>query len=93
MVRFYCNCCGCDFSESEGTRHHAEETEIVCPMCSAYYDEDDPNERFIERYNEEDEEDEIEAFKKSIDVHVLDNSVNAESFNAIIDSRKGIVIE
>ena len=51
MVRYYCNCCGCDFSEEEGKIVHSEEIEIRCPMCGADYDEDD-DERVIERYND-----------------------------------------
>lgn len=38
-------------------------------------------------------EKEREEFLKSIDVKVLDNADNAESFNAIIDSRRGIIIK
>lgn len=52
MVRYYCNCCGCDFSEDEGKIVHSEEVEIRCPMCDAYCDEEDPDERYIERYND-----------------------------------------
>ena len=52
MVRYYCNCCGCDFSEEEGIVCHSEETEIRCPMCDAYYDEEDAGERYVERYND-----------------------------------------
>lgn len=53
MTRYYCNCCGCDFSESEG-EEYAElirsDATIVCPVCDAAYDEDD--ETIIERYEE-----------------------------------------
>ena len=52
MERFYCNCCGCDFSEQEGRKHHIDESAIECPMCGAYYDEEDPDEPYIEKYND-----------------------------------------
>lgn len=52
MVRYYCNCCGCDFSEEDGKIAHSEEIEIRCPMCGANYDEDDTDERVVERYND-----------------------------------------
>lgn len=34
-----------------------------------------------------------EEFLKTVDVKVLDNTQNTESFSAIIDSRRGIVIK
>jgi rubredoxin len=49
MVRYYCNCCGCYFSEEEGKIVHSEEIEIRCPMCGANYDEEDTDERVVER--------------------------------------------
>lgn len=53
MKRFYCNCCGCDFDEIEGKDYvvmSGADAEIVCPVCGAYYDEDD--EDVIESYQE-----------------------------------------
>ena len=43
----------------------------------------------IERELEREKED----FLKSVDVKVLDNTNNTSLFNAIIDSRRGIVIK
>ena len=52
MTRYYCNCCGCDFSEEEGKIVHAEEIEIRCPMCGANYDEDGS---YVESYNDDED--------------------------------------
>lgn len=53
MKRYYCNCCGCDFSEDEGRKAYIFSPEyyeqIICPMCEAPYDE---AESFIECYKE-----------------------------------------
>jgi predicted nucleic acid-binding Zn ribbon protein len=44
--RFYCNCCGADWAVSGNA---ADNAQVECPDCGAYYDEDD--ETFIESYN------------------------------------------
>ena len=89
MMRYYCNCCGCDFSESEGTRYYSEGCGVSCPKCGECYFEDDKT--CVEKYDEE--TDVVEMFKKSVDVQILDNTNNIDTFNAIIDSRRGIVIK
>lgn len=44
--RFYCNCCGEDWTISGSI---SEKTEIECPNCGALYDPD--NEAIIESYS------------------------------------------
>lgn len=46
--RFYCNCCGADWSIDDII---SADTQIECPDCGALYDEDD--ETVIESYNSE----------------------------------------
>lgn len=50
--KYWCKCCGHDFSEEEGRKRFVSNPqyydEITCPMCEAAYDED---ENYIEAYN------------------------------------------
>ena len=53
--RYYCNCCGHDFTKEVGQKHAMFDDEIICPQCGAYYDEnDDSGEVYPFYYNEED---------------------------------------
>lgn len=48
MTRYYCNCCGRDFTEEDSKKYNAILDCIVCPTCGAEREKDD--DRFIEEY-------------------------------------------
>lgn len=50
-MKYYCNCCGTDFTEEQGKRFSESETEVACPNCGATRLIDDDDDSIIEQYN------------------------------------------